>query len=176
MMPKLMVLAARRWSGVTSSGATPKTEGGGGAVDVGAVAEGGDQRLLARDVGGSIERGDLDAVEAALEQSLRVWEEKFGPDHRSLTEPLLGLARIHQARGDAAGAEPLYRGALEIREKALLPDHPQLREAREEYGVHRAWATAPIYPQLREAREEYAEFLHRQERDDEAERLLDAGG
>jgi non-specific serine/threonine protein kinase/serine/threonine-protein kinase len=101
----------------------------------------------------ALERGDLVTAEAALAQSLRVWEEELGPDHRNLSWPLLGLARIRQLRGDLAGAEPLYRRALEIRERGYFEGH--------------RW--------LREARERYAELLRLEGRHDEAERLL-AGG
>lgn len=102
----------------------------------------------------ALKRGDLEAAEAALARSLRVLEEERGPDHRTLSWPLLGLARIRQARGDLAGAEPLYRRALEIRERSYFEGH--------------RW--------LREARERYAELLRLQGRPGEAERLLAAAG
>jgi hypothetical protein len=37
---------------------------------------------------------------------------------------LNNLAALLQAKGDYTGAEPLYRRALAIDEKALGPDHP----------------------------------------------------
>ena len=50
-MPKLIVLALRRWSGVTAVGVDAEDLRGRRAVDVLAAAEDVDQRLVAREVG-----------------------------------------------------------------------------------------------------------------------------
>jgi serine/threonine protein kinase/Tfp pilus assembly protein PilF len=101
----------------------------------------------------ALERGDAATAEAALERSLSFWEDTLGPDHRNLSWPQIGLARIRQARGDLAGAEPLYRRALELRERSYPEGHPWRREARERYAA----------------------LLRLQGRDDEAERILASG-
>lgn len=51
-------------------------------------------------------------------------ENKFGPDHQNTAQSLNNLALLYQDMGDYARAEPFYRRALKIREKALGPDHP----------------------------------------------------
>ena len=51
-------------------------------------------------------------------------EKAMGPDHPDVGTDLNNLAGLLDAKGDYAGAEPLYRRALEICEKALGPDHP----------------------------------------------------
>jgi tetratricopeptide (TPR) repeat protein len=78
-----------------------------------------------------LERGHLAPAETALEHSVAVWERDLGPENRSLSWPLMGLARIHRTRGDFATAEKLARRALAIREKAYPHDLPWVREARD---------------------------------------------
>src|SRR5947209_4891252 len=51
-------------------------------------------------------------------------EKALGPDHPSVASGLNNLALLLKAKGDYAGAEPLYRRALAIDEKALSSDHP----------------------------------------------------
>ena len=80
----------------------------------------------------ALERGHLDQAEPALEQSLAVWTRDLGPESASVSWPLLGLARIHRARGDLAGAETLARRSLEIRETAYPADSHWIRDARDQ--------------------------------------------
>jgi nephrocystin-3 len=58
------------------------------------------------------------------ELSVDISQTVQGPDHPSTGASLNNLARLLQAQGDYAGAEPLYRRALAIAEKAEGPDHP----------------------------------------------------
>jgi hypothetical protein len=55
----------------------------------------------------------------------------LGPDHPDVAESLNHLAEVLQAEGDPAAAEPLYRRALTIDEKALGPNHPETRQIRD---------------------------------------------
>ncbi len=52
--------------------------------------------------------------------------EKFGEQDPRLATSLNNLALLYDAQGKYAQAEPLYRRALAIREKALGPEHPDL--------------------------------------------------
>ena len=56
---------------------------------------------------------------AALEEA-----ENFGPDDQRLATSLNNLAALYQVQGKYAEAEPLYKRALAIWEKALGPEHP----------------------------------------------------
>ena len=63
----------------------------------------------------------------------------LGPDHASVATNLNNLASLYDTVGDYAKAEPLYKRALAIREKALGPDHPDVANIlRGLAGVHRA--------------------------------------
>jgi Tetratricopeptide repeat len=56
------------------------------------------------------------------------------------------LALLLGVKGDYSGAEPLYRRALAIDEKALGPDHPNTRQVKENLDdllQKSAQATAP---------------------------------
>ena len=48
---------------------------------------------------------------------------------------LNNLAFLYWSQGKYAKAEPLYRRALAIREKALGPDHPDLAQSLENYAA-----------------------------------------
>ena len=50
--------------------------------------------------------------------------EAFGPDDPRLATTLNNLALLYDAQGRYTEAEPLYKRALAIREKALGPAHP----------------------------------------------------
>ncbi len=50
--------------------------------------------------------------------------EGFGPQDPRLATTLNNLAGLYQAQGRYAEAEPLYKRALAIIEKALGPEHP----------------------------------------------------
>jgi tetratricopeptide (TPR) repeat protein len=60
------------------------------------------------------------------QESVRVAEATFGPEHPNVATSLSNLAILNWEQGRYADAEPLYRRALAIQEKALGPDHPSV--------------------------------------------------
>jgi tetratricopeptide (TPR) repeat protein len=48
----------------------------------------------------------------------------LGPEHPETAAAVNNLASVLHAQGDLAGAQPLYKRALEIAENALGPEHP----------------------------------------------------
>ncbi len=52
-----------------------------------------------------------------------------------MAQSLNNLAELYRAQGKYAGAEPLYKRALAIWEKALGPDHPHVAQSLENYAV-----------------------------------------
>ena len=50
----------------------------------------------------------------------------LGPDHPDVARSLNNLAGLYEHQQRYADAEPLYRRALSIRERALGPDHPDV--------------------------------------------------
>ncbi len=67
---------------------------------------------------------------------------------RDYAASLNNLARLYQAMGDHAAAEPLYRQALEIRRTALGEDHPDYAAGLNNLAACTGpWATMPpLYP------------------------------
>ncbi len=55
--------------------------------------------------------------------------EGFGPQDPRLATSLNNLAQVYRAQGRYAEAEPLYKRALAIQEKALGPDHPSVAKS-----------------------------------------------
>ena len=47
-------------------------------------------------------------------------------DHPQVAAPLNGVALVYQSQGKYAEAEPLFKRALAIYEKALGPEHPDV--------------------------------------------------
>ena len=60
--------------------------------------------------------------------------EKFGEQDPRFATSLNNLAELYRAQGKYAQAEPLYRRALAIREKALGPEHPNVAAVLENYA------------------------------------------
>ncbi|CAM9615434.1 unnamed protein product [Chrysoparadoxa australica] len=56
--------------------------------------------------------------------TLAVKEKALGVDHPSYASTLHNLAVLLKAQGKYDAAEPLYKSALEVCEKALGADHP----------------------------------------------------
>ena len=52
--------------------------------------------------------------------------EGFGPEDPRLAKSLNNLAEVYSAQGRYANAEPLFKRALAIYEKALGPEHPNV--------------------------------------------------
>ena len=50
----------------------------------------------------------------------------MGPDHPDVATNLSNLGWLYYAQGKYSEAEPLYKRALAIDEKALGPDHPKV--------------------------------------------------
>jgi tetratricopeptide (TPR) repeat protein len=50
--------------------------------------------------------------------------ERLGPEHPDVATSLNNLAALYRDQGEYAAAEPLYKRALAIRDKALGPEHP----------------------------------------------------
>ena len=50
----------------------------------------------------------------------------MGPDHPDVATDLNNLGSLYDTLGDYDKAEPLYKRALGISEKALGPDHPDV--------------------------------------------------
>ncbi|MFN3918930.1 MAG: tetratricopeptide repeat protein, partial [Methylohalobius sp.] len=62
-----------------------------------------------------------------------------GPNHPDVATSLNNLAALYKAQGDYAKAEPLYKRALAIWEKAFGPDHPNVATLLENLaGLYRA--------------------------------------
>ena len=60
--------------------------------------------------------------------------EKFGPEDSRLATSLNNLALVYQAQGKYAEAEPLFKRALAIQEKALGPEHPDVATCLQNYA------------------------------------------
>jgi len=70
---------------------------------------------LKHSIGGTFLRlGHYDKAEKLLEESLQLFQNQFGPDDPSLTEPLNILAILRHERGDYREAEEYYRRALDL--------------------------------------------------------------
>ncbi|MDA2917219.1 tetratricopeptide repeat protein [Nitrospinae bacterium AH_259_B05_G02_I21] len=59
-----------------------------------------------------------EAIPVAKE-ALKVAEQTFGPNHPNVAQSLNSLALLYKVLGQYAKAEPLYKRALAIRERAL---------------------------------------------------------
>jgi tetratricopeptide (TPR) repeat protein len=128
------------------------------------------------------EESFLSALEAA---------EKFGPEDTRLATTLNDLAAVYYNQGKYAQAEPLYKRALAIKEKALGPEHPvvatslnnlaalydtQGKYAQAEPLYKRALAIlekalGPEHPHVATSLENYATLLRNTKRVAEAEKL-----
>ena len=117
--------------------------------------------------------------------------EAFGPDDPRLALTLHYLALLYDAQGKYAGAEPLLKRALAIREKALGPAHPDVaqilynlavfhytqgRYAEAEPLFKRALAMrekvlGPTHPDVATTLEDYAELLRKTKRKKDAKKM-----
>jgi tetratricopeptide (TPR) repeat protein len=129
--------------------------------------------------------------EAFYQQSLRIREQAYGPDHPQVAYPLDGLAILYKVQGKYAEAEPLYQRALHIYEQALGPDHPEVAyplnglatlyyvqgkyvEAEPLYQralLIREQALGPDHPRTRTGVQNYAIMLRKMGRESEATQL-----
>jgi len=74
------------------------------------------------------QRGDYAEAEKQLAAAIKEAEGLGSQDPRLATS-LNGLAGVYRAQGRYAEAEPLYRRALAIREKALGAEHPDVAQS-----------------------------------------------
>ena len=71
------------------------------------------------------EQGDYAEAERHFAAALKI-AEAFGANDPRLGTTLNNLAELYQDQGRYGEAEPLYKRALAIREKALGPEHPDV--------------------------------------------------
>ena len=83
------------------------------------------------------------------ERALAIEQDKLGAAHPSLATTLSNLAELYRAIGRREEAIQFHRRALDLREKALGPNHPETaqsleqsrRELFRECGVRQGRAT-----------------------------------
>ncbi len=80
------------------------------------------------------QRSDYAEAEKQLGAALKE-AEGFGPQDSRLAKSLNNLARLHNAQGKYAEAEPLYKRALAIWEKALGDEHHLVAKALVNYAA-----------------------------------------
>ena len=117
--------------------------------------------------------------------------ESFGAQDPRLATGLNNLARLYQAQGKYAEAEPLYQRALANGEKVLGPEHPtvaaslnnlaELYTSQGEYSnatplyrrslAIREKTLGPEHPNLSTSLENYAALLRKMNREDEATQM-----
>ena len=71
-------------------------------------------------------QGQYGKAAVAGKKALDAGEEKYGRESRQAAVSLNNLAEIYRADGKLADAEHLFRRALEINEKILKPDNPDI--------------------------------------------------
>jgi tetratricopeptide (TPR) repeat protein len=59
-----------------------------------------------------------------------------GPEDQDVAASLNNLAALYYKQGHYAEAEPLYKRALAIDEKAIGPEHPRTKLIRENFTAH----------------------------------------
>ena len=146
-------------------------------------------------------QGKYAEAEPLYLRAIAIAEKALGPEHppaTSLNNPehplatsLNNLALLYGAQGKYAEAEPLYRRALAIREKALGAEHPDvaiafnnlatLYRAQGKYAqaeplyrrslAIKEKALGPEHPSVATTLENYAALLRKMNRDDEADKL-----
>ena len=70
-----------------------------------------------------------------LERAIAIFTTALGTDHSNLGYSLAGLAGLDHQAGDLDSAERGFRRALEVMEKGLGPDHPDVAEVRRSYAA-----------------------------------------
>ena len=78
------------------------------------------------------EQGKYDRAIVVAKKALEVAEREFvGPNHPAVAASLNNLAFLYHKQGEYAEAEPLYKRALPIMEKALGSNHPNVAKVLE---------------------------------------------
>ena len=65
-------------------------------------------------------------AEQALQESLTIWQNRYGEKHYEVAVVQHNLAALHAARGQHQQAERAYRQALDIKIQVLGPEHPDV--------------------------------------------------
>ncbi len=99
-----------------------------------AFAQGGQWNTLNAAGIEAYQRGDYAEAEKQWSAALKE-AEGFGPQDPRLATSLNNLAIIYNEQGRYAEAEPLYKRALAIWEKALGPEHPRVAKSLENYAA-----------------------------------------
>ncbi len=86
----------------------------------------------------------------------------LGPDHPDVGESLNNLAGLYESQGRYEAAEPLYKRALVMLEKALGPEHPNVAKPLENYAAllretERSWEAAKMEARAEAIRAKHAE-------------------
>src|SRR5579875_1410816 len=76
-------------------------------------------RILNQEVMELYRAGKYDRALVLARKALQVAEQSAGPNHPDVAASLNNLALVYEAQGDYAKAEPLFKRALAINEKAL---------------------------------------------------------
>jgi len=74
-------------------------------------------------------QGNTNAAQTLFEEAAAIWRDLYGTDHVKLAVPLIGLAEIHERRGEHEKAMPLYAQAYEIRRRLNGVTHQDTAEA-----------------------------------------------
>ena len=74
-------------------------------------------------------RGALDDAERDTQAALALFREQDGNDTLDVAENLINLGVLRMRRGDAAGAEPIFREGLATYQRRLPSEHPLLAKA-----------------------------------------------
>ena len=93
------------------------------ALAVPAVAQEARWKELNAQVDQLYQKGKYAEAIPLAQESVRVAEATFGPEHPNVAIWLNNLALLYKLQGRYGDAESLYRRALAIYEKALGPDH-----------------------------------------------------
>ena len=112
-----------------------------------------------------------DRAIVVAKKALAVAEQDGGADSRSAATSLYRLAELYYAQGQYAHAEPLYKRAVAIREKALSLDHPNVNLSPENIGSRRSlviivpgtWGNGPdsLWPTIIDGRATFGSELRR---------------
>ena len=138
----------------------------------------------------AFDRGQYAEAEKQFKAALKE-AEKFGEEDPRLGISLSRLGNVYRAEKRYAEAEPLYRRALAILEKALAPEHPfvatPLNNLAELYRTQGRYAEAeplykralairekalgPKHPHVAQSLENYAKLLRKTNRKPEAAKI-----
>ncbi len=94
------------------------------------------------------QQNKFEQARSSLEQSLRIAEKTYGPDHYNLAAVLNNLGNILVMQGQNQEARKLISRALAINEKILGPEHPNV--GRNLHNLGRIFLVLGDYDQARE--------------------------